>query len=132
MFNPTQEHSLSYVSIPGATLEASSTVNVCLARDNITLSKVRDLPPRFHHFSCELVTHYQGRLDPPSHQFVPIIYLHVRSTDRSSLDSDLNVSQIRLGRVSPRPVDGTMTRNRLDHRVPLFLPTIPLNYSPAL
>src|SRR5260370_25250949 len=86
----TQEHPLANVTIPGPTLEASSTVNVSLARDNITLSEIRDLLPRFHHLSRELVTHDKRRLDPLSHQFMPIIDLHVRPTDRSGLDSDLN------------------------------------------
>src|SRR5207302_8002865 len=85
--DPPQEHPFADMPIPGATLKASPTVNVSLARDNITLSKVRDLLPRFHHLSCELVTHHLGRLDPLSHQFVPIINLHIRSTDRGSLDS---------------------------------------------
>src|SRR5205807_8262923 len=89
------------------------------------------LPPPFHHSPAEVLTLYQGRLDPPSHQFVPIIDLHVRSPDRSSLDSDLNVSQTRLGSESPRLVDGTRTRNSLDNRVHLFFQTIPLNCSPA-
>src|SRR5207247_5285411 len=110
-----KEHPFADVTVPGPTLEASSTVNVSLARDNITLSKVRDLLPRFHHFSRELVTHNEGRLDPLSHQFVPIIDLHVRSADRSRLDPDLNVSQTRLGSEGPWLVDGTGTRNSLDN-----------------
>src|SRR2546422_7226782 len=129
--NSPQEHPFADVSIPGATLEASSTVNVGLATDNIPLSEVRDLLPRFHHLSCELVTHYEGRLDPLSHQFVPIIDLHVSSTDRSGLDSDLNVSQTWLWSEGPWLVDSTRTRNSLDNCVHLFFQTIPLNCSPA-
>jgi hypothetical protein len=121
----TQEHPLANVTIPGPTLEASSTIDVSLARDNITLPKVRDLLPRFHHFSCELVTHYERRLDPLSHQFVPVIDLHVRPTDRSSLDPDLNISQTRLRSESPRLIDGTGTRNSLDDSVHLSFQTNP-------
>jgi hypothetical protein len=120
-----QEHSFADVPISCATLEASSTVNVSLARDNITLSEIRDLLPRFHHFSRELVTHYERRLDPLSHQFVPIIDLHIRSTDRSGLDSDLNVSQTWLRSEGPRLVDRTGTRDSLDDGVHLFFQMIP-------
>src|SRR6266568_6766519 len=126
-----QEHPFADMPIPCATLEASSTVNVSLARDNITLSEVRDLLPRFHHFSRELVTHYERRLDPLSHQFVPIIDLHVRSTDRSCLDSDLNVSQTRLRSEGPWLIDGTGTRHSLDNCMHLIFQTIPLSCSPA-
>jgi len=126
-----KEHPFADVTITGATLKASSTVNVSLARDNVTLSEVRDLLSRFHYLSRELVTHYERRLDPLSHQFVPIIDLHVRSTDRSGLDSDLNVSQTRLGSESPRLVDSTWTWNSLDDSVHLLFQMIPLNCSPA-
>src|SRR5439155_2623822 len=105
--------------------------NVSLARDNITLPEVRDLLSRFHHLSRELVTHYERRLDPLSHQFVPIIDLHIRSTDRSSLNSDLNVSRTRLGSERPRLVDSTWTWNSLDDSVHLLFQMIPLNCSPA-
>src|SRR3989442_12966636 len=88
-----QEHPFADMPVSCATLEASSTVNVSLARDNVTLSEVRDLLPRFHNLSREFVTHYERRLDPLSHQFVPIIDLHVSPTDRSGLDSNLNVPQ---------------------------------------
>src|SRR5207247_9730670 len=92
-----KEHPFADVTIPGPTLEASSTVNVSLARDNITLSEVRNLLPRLHHPSRELVTHYERRLDPLSHQLVPIIDLHVRPTDRTGLASDRNVHHSGLG-----------------------------------
>src|SRR5207237_1906036 len=58
-----QEHPFTDVPIPGPTLKTSSTVNVSLARDNITLSKVRDLLPRLHNLSRKLVTHHSRRLD---------------------------------------------------------------------
>src|SRR2546425_11441943 len=112
--DPTQEHPFADVPVPGPTLEASSTVNVSLARDNITLSEVRNLLPRLHHPSRELVTHYERRLDPLSHQLVPIIDLHVRPTDRSGLDPDHNVPQSGLGSEGPWLVDRTRTRNSLD------------------
>src|SRR2546426_11438507 len=88
-----QEHPLANVTVTRATLEASSTVDVSLARDNITLSEVRDLLPRFNNFSRELVTHHQRRLDPLRHLFLPIMDLHAISTDRSGLDSVLHDSQ---------------------------------------
>src|SRR5207302_8414139 len=62
-----KEHPFADVTIPCATLEASSTVNVSLARYNVTLSEVRDLLSRFHHLSRVPVTHYVRRLDPLSH-----------------------------------------------------------------
>src|SRR5260370_2362161 len=87
-------------------------------------------PPRRHQ-SCsrEVGTRDKGRLEPVSHQFVPIIDLHVRPTDRSSLDPDLNVSQTWLSSESPRLIDGTRTRNSLDDGVHLFFQRIPLNCS---
>src|SRR5438132_14370924 len=109
-----KEHPFADVTIPGPTLEASSTVNVSLARDNITVPDIRNLLPRLHHPSRELVTHYERRLDPLSHQLVPIIDLHVRPTDRSGLDSDHNVPQSGLGSEGPWLVDRTRTRNSLD------------------
>src|SRR5207302_264585 len=129
--NSPQKHPFTDMPIPCTTLEAPSTVNVSLARDNITLSEVRDLLPRFHHLSRKLVTHHQRRLDPLSHQFMPIIDLHIRSTDRSSLNSDLNVSQTRLWSERPRLVDSTWTWNSLDDSVHLLFQRIPLNCSPA-
>src|SRR5207245_10973855 len=85
-----KEHPFADMAIPCATLEASSTVNVSLARDNITLSEVRDLLPRLHHFSRELVTHYEQSLDALSHHLMPIIDLHIRFIDRSGVHSELN------------------------------------------
>src|SRR3989442_15531925 len=120
-----QEHSFADVTIPVPTLEASPTVNGSLPGDNIPLSGVGDLLPRLHHFSCELVTHYERRLDPLSHEFVPIIDLHVRSTDRSSLNSNLNVSQTKLRSERPWLVDGAGTRNSLDNSVHLLFQRIP-------
>src|SRR5438132_13570137 len=77
-----KEHPFADVPIPGATLEASSTANVSLARDSVTLCSVRHLLPCFHNFSRELVTHYERKLDPFSHQSAPIIDLHIRPTHR--------------------------------------------------
>src|SRR5437667_12536126 len=62
---------------------------------------------------------------------MPIVDLHVRSTDRSGLDPDLNVSQTRPCSEGPWLVDGTGTRNSLENCVHLVFQTIPLNCSPA-
>jgi hypothetical protein len=71
------------------------------------------------------VTHDERRLDPLSHQLMPIIDLHIRPTDRSGLDSDLNVSQTRLRSENPRLIDGAGTRDGLDDSVHLFFQRIP-------
>ena len=77
----SEEHSLADVSVTSPTLEAFAAENVGLAGDNIAFAEVRDLLAYFHDFSGELVSHDHWRLDFVSDGFVPVVDVHVRSTD---------------------------------------------------
>jgi len=93
-----KEHSFADVSVTSPTLEAFAAKDMGLARDNIAFAEVRDLLANLNDFSGELVSHDHGRLDFVSDGFVPVVDVHVRSTDRGGLDADENVSETEFGR----------------------------------
>ena len=77
----SEEHSLADVSVTSPTLEAFAAKDVGLARDNIAFAEVVDFLADLDDFSGELVSHYHWRLDFVSNRLVPIVDVHVRSTD---------------------------------------------------
>ena len=88
----SEEHSFANVSVTSSTLEAFAAEDVGLARDNIAFAEVVDFLADLDYFSGELVSHYHWRLDLVSNRFVPIVDVHVRSTDRGGFYPDENVS----------------------------------------
>src|SRR5436853_2495073 len=119
----SEKHSLADVSVTSPTLEALAAEDVSLTGDNIALAEVRDLPANFHDFSGELVSHDHWRLDFVSDGFVPVVDVHVCSTDRSGLDPDENVSQTEFG-CRPWFEDCAGTRRRLHNSAHLFFQQI--------
>ena len=115
----SEEHSLADVSVTSPTLEAFAAKDVGLARDNVAFAEVRDLLAYFHDFSGELVSHDHWRLDLVSNRFMPIVDVHVRSTDRGGFDPDENVPKTGLG-CWPWFEDRAGTRRRLYNSVHLF------------
>ncbi len=90
--DPSEMHSLANVSVSGPALEAFAAEDVGLARDNVAFPEVGNLLADFDDFSSEFMSHDHWRLDLVSDRFVPIIDVHVSSTDRGGFDPDENVS----------------------------------------
>ena len=77
----SEEHSFADVSVAGSALEAFAAEDVGLAGDNIAFAEIGDLLAYFDDLAGKLVSHDHWRLDLVSNRFVPIVDVHVRSTD---------------------------------------------------
>jgi hypothetical protein len=78
---PSKEHSFADVSITSPTLEAFAAEDVGLTGDDITFAQIGHFLAYFDDFSGELVSHHHWRLYLVSDRFMPIVDVHVRSTD---------------------------------------------------
>ncbi len=121
--NASKEHSFADVSVTGPALETLAAENVGLAGDNVAFAKIGDFLAYFDDLSRKLVSHDHRRLDFVSDRFVPVVDVHVRSTDRCGFDPYENVSQARL-RCWPLFEDGAGTRRCLYNCVHLFFQRI--------
>jgi len=119
----SEEHSFANVSVTSSTLEAFAAEDVGLARDNIAFAEVGDFLAYFDDFSGELVAHDHWRFDFVSDRFVPVVDVHICSTDRGGFDPDENVSETGLGG-GPGFEDCAGTRRRLHNGVHLFFQQI--------
>jgi hypothetical protein len=74
-------HSLTDVSVSCSTLEAFAAEDVRLAGDNVAFAKIGYLLAYFDDLASKFVSHDHGRLDLVSDGFVPVVNVHVCSTD---------------------------------------------------
>src|SRR5207244_13032921 len=84
----SEEHSFADVSVSGSALKAFAAEDVGLAGDNVVFAEVGDFLAYFDDFSGELVAHDHWRFDFVSDRFVPVVDVHICSTDRGGFDRD--------------------------------------------
>jgi hypothetical protein len=74
-------HSLADVSVSCSALEAFAAEDVRLAGDNVAFTKIGYLLAYFDDLASKFVSHDHGRLDLVSDRFMPVVDVHVRSTN---------------------------------------------------
>src|SRR3989441_13143082 len=94
--DPSEKHSLADVGITSPTLEAFAAEDVGLAGDNVALAEGGDFLAYFDDFSGELVAHDHWRVEFVSDRFLPVVDVHVRSTDCGCFYPRETVSQPRF------------------------------------
>jgi len=116
-------HSFADVSVSGSALEAFAAEDVGLAGDNVALAEIGDFLSYFDDLAGKLVAHDHWGLDFVPNRLMPVVDVHVRSTDRCGFDPYENVSETRFG-CWPLLEGGAGTRRCLHNCVHLFFQQI--------